>query len=500
MSKFDTFRERYKQNSSGKDTQTVSKFDSFRKKYKENLEQSYNTHNLVANVPNPEEKQYSTGNRVASIAKSAVSGAVGVLPDTAALAYNLPAMGVNAVIRNTDTSSQPFDGEDILPQLPQSMGGHFSNINQNRQQNLGEEAPQLPLIPSATHAIDKGIDSATGGYTETPEDQKHWNQGIEFATGIAGGGGLAAGAKALGKTGVAKVGNFAGSLNPWHVGGAGAAGIATSKLEQSGSSTAGSMTGGLAADAAVQSMPSMWNSAKGIKSLPAKVAVAATGLGKKNFNVKAAKNAQELGIDLPATPFTNSNSTRLADQLIGKTPILGNKLQNKYKKAEEQTKKVLENIYDATGQANTEEVQQKIAKLYAKRVSALPKDAAITPTHTMKAINDIRIDSIHPSPDEKALMEVVNSFKNEFTPQLKSKFGNVNIPVQESGIQRLADSKKSLNSLIKWDVDEGVKNRVRLIQKGLANDISEYGKLIQNGTRLFKKQMACMAKLPNEKG
>jgi len=62
-------------------------------------------------------------------------------------------------------------------------------------------------------------------------------------------------------------------------------------------------------------------------------------------------------------------------------------------------------------------------------------------------------------------------------------------------------SKRRINAIcITLPVDEGVKNRVRLIQKGLANDISEYGKLIQNGTRLFKKQMACMAKLPNEKG
>ena len=41
------------------------------------------------------QKQYSYGNRAASLAKSAVAGAVGSVPDTAALAYNLPAMGAN---------------------------------------------------------------------------------------------------------------------------------------------------------------------------------------------------------------------------------------------------------------------------------------------------------------------------------------------------------------------------------------------------------------------
>jgi len=410
------------------------------------------------------QKQYSLGNRAASLAKSATAGALGAVPDTAALAYNLPAMGVNSALKSG---------------LPLWKASEPTGSNEN--------AAQLPLIPSATHAISEGIDNITDGYTETPEDQKNWNQGIEFAAGVASGGGVAAGANALGRTGVAKVANFAGSTNPVHVVSAGAAGYTMGKLEDAGASTGGSMAGGLAAGAAVNSAPSTWNAAKNIKSLPAKAAVAVSGLGKKNFNVDAAKNAQELGIDLPATPFTESTSTRLADQLIGKTPVLGNKLHGKYKNAEEQTKKVLEDIYDATGPRKTDEVQREITNLYNQRVSELPKDAGVKPNHTIKAINDIKIDSIHPSQNEKALMDVVNSFKNELTPKVKSKFGDIDIPVQESNIQRLADSKRSLNDLIKWDTDEGVKNQVRTIQKGLSTDIAEYGKANPEWYKTFKE-------------
>ena len=227
------------------------------------------------------QKQYSLGNRAASLTKSATAGALGAVPDTAALAYNLPAMGVNAALKSG---------------LPLWKASEPTGPNEN--------ATQLPLIPSATHAISEGIDNLTNGYTETAPQDKALNQGIEFAAGVAGGGGLAAGANALGRTGVTKVANFAGSTNPWHVGGAGAAGATMSKLEDSGSSAVGGIAGGLAAGAAVNSAPNMWNAAKNIKSLPAKAAVAVSGLGKKNFNLEAAKNAQELGIDLPATPFT----------------------------------------------------------------------------------------------------------------------------------------------------------------------------------------------------
>ena len=96
--------------------------------------------------PLKSQKQYSLGNRGASLVKSATAGALGVVPDTVALAYNLPAMGINAAMRSTDTS-QPFDDDGVIPQLPQNMGGSFANVTQNKGHDLGKQAPQLPLIP-----------------------------------------------------------------------------------------------------------------------------------------------------------------------------------------------------------------------------------------------------------------------------------------------------------------------------------------------------------------
>ena len=386
-------------------------------------------------------------------------------------------------MRSTDTS-QPFDDDGVIPQLPQNMGGSFANVTQNKGHDLGEQAPQLPLIPSATHAISKGIDNLTGGYTETPADQKNWNQGIEFAASIPAGGGVASLAKQGGSKGLEKVANFAGSTNPWHAAGAGAAGYTMGKLEDSGSSTGGAIAGGLAAGLGVNSLPNALRATKKIPDLTKKAAVSFAGLGKKNFNIDAAKNAKELGIDLPATPFTDSSHTRFADQISG---TFGTKLRSKYENAGEQTKKVLEDIYDATGPRKTEEVQKEISSLYNQRVRDLPEDAVIKPTNTLKAVEDIRIDSIHTSPDEKKLLDVVNSYKNELSPTIKSQFGDFQVPLQDSKIQRLADSKRSLNDLIKWDVDQSVQNQAKKIQKGLADDIAEYGKANPEWYKTFKE-------------
>jgi hypothetical protein len=227
-----------------------------------------------------------------------------------------------------------------------------------------------------------------------------------------------------------------------------------------------------------------------IKNAPqtlAKAPRALMGLSPSKINLDAALAARELGIDLPAAALTDSKLVGLADQLAGKVPFLGtNKLKTKYDKAQEQTKKALENIYDSIGPKKTEEVQKKIDSLYSQRIKELPKNAAVRPNHTIEALNKININSISPSNNEKTLLNIVDTYKNELTPVIKSKFGDVNVPVQETSVQRLADSKRSLNALIKWDVDEGVKNQARLIQKGLSKDIAEYGKTNPEWYKTFK--------------
>jgi hypothetical protein len=396
------------------------------------------------------QKQYILGNRGASLVKSATAGALGSIPDTVALAYNLPAMGIHKL-------------RDIA--RPDRDHGN-----------------DWPLIPSATDAISEGIDNLSGGYTETPEDQKWLNQGIEFASGVLGAGAIAKGAQALGKTNTATVAGLAGTTDKSAIAGAGAAGATMSALEDQGAGT--SLAGGLAAGVGVSNIKSIGKTvAKGAE----KAVVGASGLGKNKIDLEAAQAAKNLDIELPAAALSESNLTALADQWIGKTPFFGTKLQTKYKQAEGKTREILDDIFESTGPRKTPEVEAKINELYQKRIESLPENASIKPMHTAKALEKINIDSALLSPDEKALLSSIDTLKDEFKPSLKSQFGNVDIPLQEASVSRLAGTKRSINSIIKWDTDEGVKNQLRSIQKSLNQDIAEYGKKNPEWFKTFKE-------------
>jgi len=100
----------------------------------------------------------------ASTAKSLVAGLGGGLIDTATATYNIPAALHNASQELNKDNPSEYD-------IDFATGAHIPKS--------ANEGGQLPLIPSATEAIDQGIDKATGGYTETPEDWKAFQQGVK---------------------------------------------------------------------------------------------------------------------------------------------------------------------------------------------------------------------------------------------------------------------------------------------------------------------------------
>ncbi len=210
----------------------------------------------------------------------------------------------------------------------------------------------------------------------------------------------------------------------------------------------------------------------------AKIPMKIMGLTPKSMNIEAAKAARDLGIDLPAAAVTDSKLTALADQYVGKAPIFGNKLKNKYALAEEQTQKVLSDIFDEIGPSRTPEIEGHIAGLYNKVATSLPSDAKVLPVNLKKAIDDIKINTAILSPDEKSLLQSLETIKNEIEPASKiiSQYGPIKLPLQEYDVNKLVGTKKSLNSIIKWDTDAGVKNQLKKIQKAISRDIQEYGK------------------------
>jgi len=210
----------------------------------------------------------------------------------------------------------------------------------------------------------------------------------------------------------------------------------------------------------------------------AKIPMKIMGLTPKSMNIEAAKAARDLGIDLPAAAVTDSKLTALADQYVGKAPIFGNKLKNKYALAEEQTQKVLSDILDEIGPSRTPEIEGHIAGLYNKVATSLPQEAKVLPVNLKKAIDEIKINTAILSPDEKSLLQSLETIKNEIEPASKivSQYGPIKLPLQEYDVNKLVGTKKSLNSIIKWDTDAGVKNQLKKIQKAISRDIQEYGK------------------------
>jgi hypothetical protein len=390
----------------------------------------------------------SVGNRVASGGKAIVAGAAGAVPDTAAMAYNLPAMGVNYALSQG---------------LPLWKAKSLSEVEPS------ESHPQLPLIPSATEAIDRGIDHVTGGYSETPEDQRHINEALKFGASFATGGGIANVANKTGRSILAKTGNFIGNTNPWQIGGATTAGGTMSYLNAQGASNTESIGGGLAANLAVNAAPEL---AKGGGNILAKGALGLVGLGKNKLNLEAAKSARDLDIALPKAAASEGKIIALADQFLGKAPISGNIMQKRYTSMGNKVLKELDNAYESViSSKDLVEVEDRITKLYNHAEQILPEKAQIVPQKTTEIIREIKqkIKTFSPSDDEKKLLTELGKIEQNISPS-----GIKNIPAE---VSYLVGTKRSLNGTIGWDVKEkGVKTLLKKVQHSLSEDIAQYGK------------------------
>jgi len=222
------------------------------------------------------------------------------------------------------------------------------------------------------------------------------------------------------------------------------------------------------------------------------------GLSKRKtggFDVPAAQAARDLEIDLPAAALTDSAVTGLADQWISKAPFFGNKLRNKYLTAEEQTRKVLDDIYNQTSNKRTPELEDQIKGLYRTSRESLPaelKDRSIVPVNTKitaeELYSDLANSDIH-SKDTKSLLQMINRLKKA-TANVSSKpdvYGSSFPSKNKYDVKRLINAKMNLNSMIKWDTDEGVKNLARKLQGAISQDITEYGKLNPKWHETYRK-------------
>jgi hypothetical protein len=268
-------------------------------------------------------------------------------------------------------------------------------------------------------------------------------------------------------------------------------GAGSGVLQEAGvSPLASDMISSVATPTAIIKSKSLLNNFTKPRQTLAKIPMKLMGLTPKSMNIEAARAARDLGIDLPAAAVTDSKLTALADQYVGKAPIFGNKLKNKYLLTEEQIQKVLSDILDEIGPSRTPELEGHIAGLYDKVKTSLPADAKTLPTNFKEAIDNIKIDTAILSPDEKSLLQSLETMKNEIEPFSKvlNQYGSpIKLSLKEYDVNKLVGTKKSLNSIIKWDTDAGVKNQLKKIQKAVSRDIEEYGKTNPEWYDAFKE-------------
>ena len=412
------------------------------------------TNNFWEEFDNPQGEvtsEPSIGQRIASGAKAVAAGVAGAIPDTLSLAYNLPAMAQNAQVAAGNYQANPY-AFDFAP--------------------AEEMTAPVPLIPSATEAIDQGIDTATGGYTTTPEDQKYINEGLKTGASFLTGGGIAKTAQG----GVAKLGSMIGNTSPLQAAGAAAMGGTTSYLADQGTGTGEAIGGGLAANLAVNAAPSL---AKGAGGLAGRAALSAVGLGKNKLNLEAAKAAQGLDIALPKAAASEGKAIALADQFLSKTPVASGVMGKRYSEMANKVMKELDKAYDSALPASElSGVEDRIRQLYSNSREALPKEAQIVPKNVTSITESIKGElakSASLSPGEKRVLSIINDYEDKFVPM-----GIKRIP---SPVEDLVASQDSLGKVVdwkdtsvNWQKEKKASGMVKRLYNAINNDLAEYGK------------------------
>jgi hypothetical protein len=335
---------------------------------------------------------------------------------------------------------------------------------------INQNAPQTnysDYIPSTEDAR-KSFKKYAGIDLEPKPDSPAKNivsRGIDFGTSM-----LPWAAPAKGANLLQQFGNRATT-----VGKGAAVGLGSGVLQETGVNPLASDL--IASAASPVRAPNPINVAKGVLNAPRKITQKFMGLGPKSLNIKTAQAGRDLGIELPAAVLTDNVLTGLGDQFISKTPILGNVLKNKYDKIHSKTHKHLEDVYQEIGPLDTPEIDKKINDLYNASRTARPEDAVIKPFTSIKALNDLDKTLVADisSPDRVKLKGYVTGLKKAMDPSINTKYGDINLPIQDYPINKLVDAKVMLNDIVKHDIKGDSLNRIMEVKHGVDADLAKYG-------------------------
>src|ERR1700722_13049528 len=160
----------------------------------DNESTNYDLSDLGGEIVRPSEK--GLPQQAAVLGKAGAAGVLGGGADFLSLIHNIPAMVSNYQSKLLQQTAERY---------PESL-------EMIKKAHPDFEMPtQIPTIPSAIEGIEHGIDTATGDYTETPEEMKHLAEGVKTAGSVASLSGLAKGAVKLGAKSVGKALSSLGS-------------------------------------------------------------------------------------------------------------------------------------------------------------------------------------------------------------------------------------------------------------------------------------------------
>jgi hypothetical protein len=383
-----------------------------------------------------------------------------------------------------------------LIDLPQNILGALQKGSAATPMLYGVTAEELSATPEeekilsrynvASHPVSETIQKAAGvnfSPNDLTPDERVRSKAYEMGGDLLGGGAIGKLAKVAGAQGV---GNFLGADQSFKkLGATGTTmGAVTQGLEEEGVNPLAATAAGLLAPSAIGSIGG--SAIRGAKALERKT----LGIAPKDLDANFLEAAKRQGITAaPITAASDKVSAGWAEQFTNKFPFLGDINRKNYAKAEEQLFDRIEDILERTGPSETQEIKDAIGDAYNSSISMIqgnPK-ANMNSGKILRIIKDIKKDlapSAAPSTPEEALLKDLEKIEQGFGRTYSDLIHGAKpspIPIEE-----LVATKRSLNNTIKWDKDEGVRNRLRAVNREISNTLDEYGKTNPEWHKLFK--------------
>ena len=331
-------------------------------------------------------------------------------------------------------------------------------------------APQAPYL---SDAVGKGVDYVTQGYSEG--EPGIFGKGVEFATGMATGGGIAKQATKTGSKILQRGSKLLGSTEPAAIGGAAVTGSTIKGLEETGVDPLSSIGGGIGAGIAAQAMGT---------ALSKKPILRAAGLGPKDLKVEALNAAERQGLDLPNWAASEAKSMKLASQLASHTPFVGDKMQ---KQAQNFGDAFLEKIKQTAEKIGPERDTKVIDALYDRSRTFLPKDAVMEPHYVFDTLSKIETEIYKKGLKSSKTKEVLKDIQDYKKALGMGEFEELKFK-PPLPVENLVETKQELNAIIDWDKKTDLPTKYyKDIREALVKDIEAYGKENPQFLKAFNK-------------